>query len=538
MNENDENVDPMRDVGDIYDKLLVEIGEEVFGLDAREGENFDGLRDRYIDQLIEEIEEDLRRDFEMDDEDEDEDDPYDNDEMEPDPPRQPARPFRNDDVINPEHGKIARWRRQHVAERVGGNDEPIFTQMGDPGLARDELSDKCGVTPQIFWEIVDRCRASQKWPDGEDVAVKDREKGKCGRGIPIPLAKKVFCALWMLKCGYSISRGRCQSTFGIGKSTMGRFFTEFVKFVSKDLMKEEVFYNYEMLKANEAFYRKLGKPGAVASIDGTILYWKNCPEHLRQYCRYHKTGGYALNVQISVNAQLRILNIGTIAGGSSNDNILFRDDEFVDFVANDPECENSEFIFYAKDEDTGEVKEVTRKGMLLIGDGIYQQDVVISRFLRSGGRVNGDTPEARWNNHHGSVRKDVERVIGLLKMVWKILAEDIWFKNVETIQDVLNTCAYLHNRILRHNGRDQFGTQDDHFNPLRPDFDAEALQRYHDDFEIPPGLVEMVETNNIVGHREHNVVQIMSCAHFFIALQKNEVKWPKMQSTVFPTNPN
>jgi len=533
MNENEENINPARDPVPDIDKIHVEIAEKLFGLDALEGENFDGLRDRYAESLREELEEELRRDLEMNDE--DEDDFFDIEAMEPPEPRPPREPFRHPYT---KYGKIGRWRRQDVAQRVGGNDQPIFEQMGDPGLARRELSTKCGVTPQIFRELVDKCRNSEKWPDGEDVAVKDREKGKCGRGIPIPLAKKVYCALWMLKCGYSISRGRCQSTFGIGKSTMERFFTEFVKFVSKDLMKEEVFYNYEMLKANEAFYRKLGKPGAVASIDGTILYWKNCPEHLRQYCRYHKTGGYALNVQISVNAQLRILHIGTIAGASSNDNILFRDDDFNDFVANDPQCKNSEFIFYAKDEDTGEVIEVPKKGMLLIGDGIYQQDVVISRFLRSGGRVNGDTPEARWNNHHGSVRKDVERVIGLLKMVWKILAEDIWFKNVETIQDVLNTCAYLHNRILRHNGRDQFGTQDDHFNPLRPDFDAEALQRYHDDFEIPPGLVEMVETNNIVGHREHNVVQIMSCAHFFIALQKNEVKWPKMQSTVFPTNPN
>ena len=68
--------------------------------------------------------------------------------------------------------------------------------------------------------------------------------------------------------------------------------------------------------------------------------------------------------------------------------------------------------------------EVPEKGMLLIGDGMYQQDIVISRFLRSGGRVNGDAPEARWNNHRGSVRKDVERVIGLLKMVRKILADD------------------------------------------------------------------------------------------------------------------
>jgi hypothetical protein len=86
---------------------------------------------------------------------------------------------------------------------------------------------------------------------------------------------------------------------------MERFFTEFVNFASKDLMKEEVLYTYEMLEANEAFHRKLGNPGAVSSIDGTILYWKNCPEHLRQYCRYHKSGGYALDVQISVNAQRR-----------------------------------------------------------------------------------------------------------------------------------------------------------------------------------------------------------------------------------------
>ena len=96
--------------------------------------------------------------------------------------------------------------------------------MRDPGLARRELLMKCGVTPQIFWELVGRCRDSGKRPDGKDVAVKDREKGKCGRGIPIPLHRKVciYCALWFLKHGFSISRGRSQSTFGIGKSTMER----------------------------------------------------------------------------------------------------------------------------------------------------------------------------------------------------------------------------------------------------------------------------------------------------------------------------
>ena len=37
-----------------------------------------------------------------------------------------------------------------------------------------------------------------------------------------------------------------------------------------------------------------------------------------------------------------------------------------------------------------------------------------------------------------------------------------------------------HNRILRHNGRDLFGTEDDHFDILR-NVDAESLERFADE---------------------------------------------------------
>jgi len=51
--------------------------------------------------------------------------------MEPPEPRHPPEPFRH---TYTEYGNIDRCRRQDVAQRVGGSDEPTFQQIGDPGL--------------------------------------------------------------------------------------------------------------------------------------------------------------------------------------------------------------------------------------------------------------------------------------------------------------------------------------------------------------------------------------------------------------------
>jgi len=88
---NDENVDPAHNIMPDIDKIHVEIAEKLFGLDAREGENFDDLRDRYAESLREELEEELRRDLELNDE--DEDDFFDVDAMEQPEPRPLREPF-------------------------------------------------------------------------------------------------------------------------------------------------------------------------------------------------------------------------------------------------------------------------------------------------------------------------------------------------------------------------------------------------------------------------------------------------------------
>ena len=45
----------------MHDEILIELAEEVFGVDASEGETFESLRDRYVDQLGEELEEEFEK---------------------------------------------------------------------------------------------------------------------------------------------------------------------------------------------------------------------------------------------------------------------------------------------------------------------------------------------------------------------------------------------------------------------------------------------------------------------------------------------
>ena len=45
----------------MHDEILIELAEEVFGVDASEGETFESLRDGCVDQLGEELEEEFEK---------------------------------------------------------------------------------------------------------------------------------------------------------------------------------------------------------------------------------------------------------------------------------------------------------------------------------------------------------------------------------------------------------------------------------------------------------------------------------------------
>ena len=196
------------------------------------------------------------------------------------------------------------WRLQNIEGLVGANDDTIFDNLDNIGsLPREKMVEKTGLTPELFREHLTKARESGRFPDGRDVPVMNREKG-CGKGIPIPLEKKVFVALWALKHGYGVISGGSSDTFGIARTTMEAFFGTWIDWIHDELYAEEVFYDAELLKRNASIYAKVGKPGCCLSIDGTVVDWDSFPKEMRADCRYRK-GGLGLNFQISVGPQLR-----------------------------------------------------------------------------------------------------------------------------------------------------------------------------------------------------------------------------------------
>lgn len=444
-------------------------------------------------------------------------------------PREVLRRYRPDWAD--ENRKIGAWRTQDITGLVGGNDDTIFNNMNDIGsLPHEKLIQKTGMTPELFEEHVRQAKNSGRFPDGLDVAVIDREKG-CGRGIPIPLKKKVFVALWTIKQGYDVISGGGCETFGIARKTMAKFFAKWVKWIVDELYSREVFYSAALLKRNASIYAKMGKDGCALSIDGTVIDWANCSQGLRANCRYYKSG-FGLNFQISVGPQLRIFHVSNAFGAATNDRTMYNNTDIIDFIRDDDDCKNYEYELYVTNEE-GVIEKQHMKGMLIIGDGIYAD---FEHTITGYKHALPGTPEEGWSRHHGSVRKDVERSIGLLKGRFKILSKKLPFQSVDIIENVVKVCAYFHNRILRHDGRDLFGTEDAHFDVLQ-NLDADNLVRFEDeDYWLPEGYHVVARAQNLQGNQLHRQLQKLCCAHFWIALQRGEVKWPKKQSEMFPKN--
>jgi hypothetical protein len=57
-----------------------------------------------------------------------------------------------------------------------------------------------------------------------------------------------------------------------------------------------------------------------------------------------------------------------------------------------------------------------------------------------------------WAEWLESIRKDVERLFGTLKMRFRWLIGPIAYHKLSTIQNVVKVCAILHNRLLEHDG--------------------------------------------------------------------------------------
>jgi Plant transposon protein len=63
-----------------------------------------------------------------------------------------------------------------------------------------------------------------------------------------------------------------------------------------------------------------------------------------------------------------------------------------------------------------------------------------------------DSPEMHWSNNVESVRKDIESVFGILKIIFRFLKKFINLREQSAVDDTFTTCCMLHNMMLQKDG--------------------------------------------------------------------------------------
>ena len=425
---------------------------------------------------------------------------------------------------------IASRRHQLITASVGANIDHFFSGEGlqVDSVPNIKMYKWTGISTSEFKKLVQRCIDSRRFvAPGVDVPVSERKPG-CGRGIPIPIGKKVFLAMEHLKAGRN---GQASDTcFGISTSTINQFIKKFVSFVSEILFPEEVYFDFELLKQNEQTYARLGVPGAAASIDGTKIDWLSCPTNMRRTCRNGRgQNKYGFNVQIACGQNRRICHVGDLRGAAVNDLELYNLNELSDFVQNDQRCKN--FKYYHKNMD-GDL--VEKHGLYFITDGIYQKQHTLCghRYLDILD-VEECNRRKQFNAYMASLRKDIECTFGCIQQVYKVMQLPFIFKSVQTCNDVLRTCCYFWNLRLKHNGRYALGTEVEHFKVLN----GEDEYYPHVHLGVPNALRYDDEADDENAYAIHLERQTSASNHFYKAHNEDaNVFWLRSAEEVFPTN--
>jgi hypothetical protein len=88
--------------------------------------------------------------------------------------------------------------------------------------------------------------------------------------------------------------------------------------------------------------------------------------------------------------------------------------------------------------------EGTMKGVWILVDGGYP-DWIILQYPTKNSR---DPKHISWGKMLESLRKDVERVFGILKQRFVVLKKGLSFGKLKLVDDVFKTCCALHNYLL------------------------------------------------------------------------------------------
>ena len=268
---------------------------------------------------------------------------------------------------------------------------------------------------------------------------------------PHPLDVKLLAVLRAMALGVPID-GVCDAA-RISGSTISDFFLHWSEwFVG-------TYYSHwvriprteEELKSMEELFRKCGLPGCFTSMDGVHLHGDRLPAGNRHdYVGKEGFPTVAFNCHCTHNC--RLVYIGPAQPGARNDKTMVLFDELVREVRTNPLFTDYTFELM---NDEGEMEQV--KGAWVLCDGGYHNWRATITGLK-----HGSTFEQRlFSKSCESIRKDIERVFGMMKRRWRILRVPISLQSEHAISLLFRTCGILHNMLMDFDGTDQHGMDED-----------------------------------------------------------------------------
>jgi len=250
-----------------------------------------------------------------------------------------------------------------------------------------------------------------------------------------------------------------------GKTTVNEMFKTFVKNYSAAYYDVHVYVpEGEEMDQVIADYTKMGFPGCVGSMDVTHLMWKQCPSALRHVCtgRYHCP---SVAFQMVCAHTRRIHHVSRPFYGATNDISITYNDPYPRDVMNGNVHQDRVFRTYDRE---GVI--LLWRGAYLICDGGYPKCVsFVDPTL-----MDYEYLTVSWAEWLESVRKDVERLFGALKMRFRWISKAIEYKDIETLGYAVKVAAILHNRLLAYDNFDKFDWET--MDPNRNDFEDEETE--------------------------------------------------------------
>jgi hypothetical protein len=204
----------------------------------------------------------------------------------------------------------------------------------------------------------------------------------------------------------------------------------------------------EDLQAVTSLYARMGFPGCVGSTDCVHFYWDRCPHSVR-HLHLGKEGKPTVAYSIVADHTRRIRSVTVGHPAARNDKSICQYDRTIQDIRATRLYQYEQFTLY----DAAGLPRINM-GLYLVCDGGYHK----WRVLQCPNKHSSEEGTVRFSQRLESVRKDAECTLGILKKRWHILKNHMLIHDKARIDNIVFTCAILHNMLIEH---DKWADDDD-----------------------------------------------------------------------------